>query len=295
MNVNTPKPNVFHVIIIVIISLVVGILGVGLWNHITIAKAIHASTKIVYCHGQDHVYKKLYELQSLSYKVLDESGITFLTTIVIVMLVSIGIYFLKNAETKYNQFEKNAKKLEKELDDKSKQLEKDFDNKSKQLEKDFDDKSKQLEKDFDDKFDQIKNATDRVNESQNKINEKINLLQETDDILEKASQTLRLHVPISFIYTLSSIWAEKEQQQPNTLMSFFQKIDRQIDNIEDSIKKETNVSLNRHIKESLIIYLFESIKNINKIIEINQLDNNWTVPNDIIFDLNEILKSLSKE
>jgi hypothetical protein len=251
MDANKFRSNVFHFGSILIIIFVILILVMGLWNHITIAKAIHASTKIAYCHDHCHVSNKLSELQSLSHQILDESGITFLTTIVVVLLVSIGIYFLKNAESKLKQIEKD---------------------------------------------------TNELSTLQEKVDDKIKCLQEKDDVIEQASKTfleetsrtLILHVPISFIYTLSSVLAEKRQQQ-GTLMSFFQKIARQIDNIEDSIKKETNVSLNRHIKESLIIYLFESIKNINKIIEINQLDNNWTVPNNIISDLNKILKSLSKE
>jgi len=212
--------------IILIIIFVILLLIVGIASHVLISFGINAC-------GEN-------ELKELKHIILDGSSITFLTTIVMVLLVSVGIYFFKNVDIKLKEIEeanRNTEKLRKET------------------------------------VESIKNLNDK------------------DTELEKLSSSFKLHIPIAYIYTTTSVWTEKKlKTAKDPLMSLFYKINRQISFINYELKTNA-IKLDNNSKQMLTNdYLEDSITNIEKIVSNNKL--NWEVAKKTLFDLKEIQKKI---
>ena len=141
-------------------------------------------------------------------------------------------------------------------------------------------------KSTDDRLKKIEDIEKRLNDSK----EEIKKLEDRNSDLEKLSKAFALHIPIAYIYTASSTFANKKLTEKSSLMSFFYKINRQINSIEYELKKDT-IELDNNVKQMLINdYLEDSINNIENIMSDNKLD--WNVARKTLDDLREIKKKI---
>jgi len=238
METNKIKNCIAQWIIPVILILLCAILFVALFNHCKVTQAIlKSSSNITY------YWDQMSELKEIKNKIMNESSISFLTTIVIVLLVSVGIYFMQKNDDKIKEIENRNMNL----------------------------------------------VTTAEKLQKNDQEQSYKTLNQT--------QTLKLHIPISYIYSCSAVWSEKKikREKKDSLIIFFFKIEKQIEQIKNIIEEEKNkkIKLDNTIKQMLTInYLEDSIANIENIITDNDLWN-WEAPKRSLDDLKEIQEKIN--